>query len=291
MRDGLDRLNIELSAHCSYACVSCPNTFMERRKGHMNLNLFKLIYDEIEDSVMKVFLWNYGEPLLNPQIGEIIAYTNNKGPRTILSTTGVTLSSRDDVSFLGQLGELIISVNGFDEGTYSFHQKGGSLEDIANGLERIKTTMQDSNTLYVLQTVLNSQNISQIEQAHEFAARYGFNKLVLKSFNVMDDKPETRKLFVPEGSKFSRSDTSERLFGYPCLNWMVINWNGDVNLCCWDYEGKIIVGNVREQGVFGVWNSDMMESLKSKLESEKILPYCGSCTMKTTIDERVLHNG
>ena len=70
---------------------------------------------------------------------------------------------------------------------------------------------------------------------------------------------------------------------------MVINWNGDVNLCCWDYEGKIIIGNVKEEGVFGTWQSVKMKKLKDKLKTEKILDYCGGCLQNTTISEKMIH--
>ena len=40
MYNELKRLNLELSALCSYACAPCPNTYMGREKGHMDLRLF-----------------------------------------------------------------------------------------------------------------------------------------------------------------------------------------------------------------------------------------------------------
>ncbi len=285
----LKRLNLELSAHCSYACVGCPNTYMERKKGHMSLESFKQIYDEIEGEVERVFLWNYGEPLINPEIAEIINYTSNKKPRTVLSTTGVTLSFKNDLSFLGVLDELIISVNGFDPETYSFHQKKGDFTKVIAGLEKLRVVMEKADTEYVLQTVVNSKNVYQIAEAEQFARKYGFDKVVFKSFNVMDSKTETESQFVPTKFKFSRKNSADKTNKmYPCLEWMVINWNGDVNVCCWDYEGKIILGNVLEQGVIGVWESEKMDGLKERLSGEKILSYCGKCTVKTTLEERVI---
>jgi radical SAM protein with 4Fe4S-binding SPASM domain len=285
----LKRLNIELSANCSYECVGCPNTYMERKKDHMHFESFKQIYDEIKDKVQKVFLWNYGESLLNPKISEIIFYTKNKGPKTVLSTTGQTLSSKRDVSFLRVLDKLIVSINGFDPETYSFHQKKGNLAKILEGLENVKPIMETSETEYILQMVLNSKNVYQINKAREFAKKYGFKKVIFKSFNVMDYKKETEKQFVPKEAEFSRKKLfNESSKNYPCFEWMVINWNGDVNICCWDYEGKIIIGNVLEQGVLGVWESKKMNILKQKLSNERILPYCGKCTVKTTIDELVI---
>ncbi|MBU1199468.1 MAG: radical SAM protein [Nanoarchaeota archaeon] len=289
MKYELKRLNIELSARCSYACAGCPNTYMKRKKGNMSFESFKQIYGEIEDKIQKVYLWNYGEPLLNPHIAEIICYTKNKKPRTVLSTTGQTLPMREDLSFLSTLDELIISINGFDSETYSFHQKGGNFTKIVAGLRRLKPIMERMGTEYILQTVANSRNINQIDEIEQFAREYGFNKVVLKSFNVMDNKEETERQYVPQELLFSRKNPVYKTDKvYPCFEWMVVNWNGDVNICCWDYEGEIIVGNVLEQGVFDVWESKKMTGLKQRLANERILPYCSRCTIKTTISELVL---
>lgn len=285
MANPLRRLNLELSAHCSYACVGCPNTYMKRSKGYMSPELYKNVFDEIDGTVETVFLWNYGEPLLNPSVGSLISYAAARSPRTILSSTGYPLSTMHSVEELALLDELIISINGFDKKTYAFHQKKGDLEKVLKGLERIKHVMRYSETEYTLQTVVNNRNIMQVGLVDEFARRYGFKKVLLKSFNVMDGKDETRKRFLPDEEYYSREHSAERREEFPCLDWMVINWNGDVNLCCWDYEGEVIPGNVFSQGVFGVWNSDTMEKFKIQINQGNYMSFCVDCLAKTTITE------
>ena len=61
----------------------------------------------------------------------------------------------------------------------------------------------------------------------------------------MDKKQETFDKFVPADSSFSRykhglneSPKYSENKTYPCQEWMVINWDGSVNPCCWDYNGK-----------------------------------------------------
>jgi radical SAM protein with 4Fe4S-binding SPASM domain len=294
IRHELKRLNLELSALCSYACAPCPNTYMGREKGHMDLRLFKSIYDEVDHIVERVSLWNYGEPMLNPNIEEIIDYTLDKKPFTSLSTTGMNFYKFKNLSFLSNLDELIISVNGLDQETYEFHQQKGNLEKVLIGLEKLKTVMNPSKTNYVLQFLVNSGNIDQISQVEDFAKKYAFHKIVFKSFNDMDNTIETKNKFIPKEIQFTRNVIEYNQSDYekyPCNEWMVINWNGDVNICCWDYEGKIIIGNVKEQGVLGTWQSVKMKKLKNKLKTEKILDFCGGCIQNTIISEKMIHNG
>lgn len=287
MNTELKRLNVELSAHCSYACESCPNTYMSREKGHMSPDLFSSIAAEIDGRVSKVFLWNYGEPLLNPSAPEMIEETRARTFATVLSTTGATFSRMKDHQFLTALDELIVSINGFTPEVYSFHQKGGNLENVLNGLEKVKDVMSSSDTTYVLQTVVNKQNVEQLDEAERFAREFGFDRIDFKTFNVMDNKKETFDKFVPEDSAYSRYATPSRpRIIDPCMNWMVINWNGDVNPCCWDYTGKHVLGNVSTDGVFGVWESIVARNHRDRMERGDYYDICTNCGLDSNVAKR-----
>ena len=281
--DELKRLNIELSAHCGYKCVSCPNTYMERNKGHMSLDLFNRIFDEIDGRVQKVFLWNYGESLLNPNVGSMIYRTQDSSTYTVLSTTGSRLTKLEDLRFLGALDELIISINGLTQEIYEFHQVNGNLDNVKRGLARIAPIMEGSDTEYILQFVANLRNLEQVKELNDFAMEFCFKRVVVKSFNVMDGSDQTFRDFVPVGTKFSRYKQDKKTYIppedkiEPCLEWMVINHNGDVNPCCWDYRGEYIMGNVGEEGVYVVWNSKKMIEHRKMIKSRHYLPICVDC--------------
>jgi radical SAM protein with 4Fe4S-binding SPASM domain len=62
---------------------------------------------------------------------------------------------------------------------------------------------------------------------------------------------------------------------------MTIRWNGEVILCCNDVNGKIILGNVKDQPISEIWNSDKLLSIKrihKRKEFERI-PMCYTCDM------------
>lgn len=282
-KDKLKRLNIELSAHCNYACGGCPNTYMKREKGHMSIDLFKKITDEIEGSVDKVFLWNYGESLMNPSIREIMEYARNSSFTKIMSTNASLFEEKTDLSFLTAADEVIISVNGFSNESYAFHQKKGSLEKVIRGLELAKDTMISAPTEYVLQTVVNKKNIEELDQAITFAKMYGFDRVDFKSFNVMDNTKKTFETYVPKQKEFTRYQQQRSNKIEPCISWMVINWNGDVNPCCWDYKGEHILGNVKEEGVFRVWESDRAVKHRERMEKREYYSICDNCGKDGTL--------
>ena len=68
---------------------------------------------------------------------------------------------------------------------------------------------------------------------------------------------------------------------------MVINWDGSVNPCCWDYTGRYSLGNVAEEGVHGVWNNAAASGHRSQIRQEKLLDICVDCADSKTVSLHV----
>ncbi|MEK6857357.1 MAG: radical SAM protein, partial [Nanoarchaeota archaeon] len=125
MIDELKRLNLELTSKCNYACAGCPTQELLRGKGTMKPELFKAILDETGNKLDRILLWGYGEPLFHPNISELIRYAGKFQTKKVMSTTGWKLEDIADLESLGQLDELIISINGLTQEIYAKHQING----------------------------------------------------------------------------------------------------------------------------------------------------------------------
>lgn len=290
MKDKLQRLNIELTSRCNYACVGCPTHKLLRGKGSIDADLFKAIFDEVGNKLERVFLWGYGEPLFHPQVTELLRYSDNFSAKKIMSTTGWRFEDFTDPDSLTCLDELIVSINGITPETYAIHQVNGDLEKVIRGIKKVSSILRNSKTRFIMQTIAHKGNLSELEKAEDFARKYGFDMLVIKSFNVMDDKQETFDKFVPLGTPYSRykgglNDPPKKPKNgvYPCEEWMVINWDGSVNPCCWDYKGEYNFGNVREQGVYGVWNNIIAFKHRNNIRQRKFLDICVDCANSKTV--------
>ena len=291
MTNELKRINIELTSRCNYACVGCPTHELLRGKGAIDSELYKSIFDETGNNLDRIFLWGYGEPLLHPQATELIRYARNFSTKKVMSTTGWRFEDLSDIDALTNLNELIVSINGITPEVYKQHQVNGDLEKVIRGLERVAPVLANSDTRFIMQTVAHKGNIDEIPQTKEFARKYGFDMLVIKSFNVMDRKQETFEKFVPIGTPYSRyqnglSDPPKKPQNgvYPCEEWMVINWDGSVNPCCWDYKGEHNLGNVRDAGVYGVWNNLRALKHRSEIKKGNFLEICVDCANSKTVD-------
>ena len=63
---------------------------------------------------------------------------------------------------------------------------------------------------------------------------------------------------------------------------MTIFWNGDVTMCCEDVDGDWILGNLNEQSISEIWNSDKILAIKRVHKQKKFenIPLCYTCDMR-----------
>jgi len=93
------------------------------------------------------------------------------------------------------------------------------------------------------------------------------------------------KEFLPS-SKFSRYSVDNDhiiIKSNPKLcHWIrqsVILWNGDVVPCCYDFEGKFVIGNVFKDGDFmKVWKSNKYKIYRKKIIKRELI-LCKRCNL------------
>jgi radical SAM protein with 4Fe4S-binding SPASM domain len=60
---------------------------------------------------------------------------------------------------------------------------------------------------------------------------------------------------------------------------MTINWKGDVLLCCQDFYGEYVMGNVNADSLQTIWNNDKFRKYREKLSKgqRRMIPICKYC--------------
>ena len=59
-------LQLEPTTECNLRCKICPvGIGMDRSTGHMDWELFRKIIDEMENYLLLILFWDWGEPFLN----------------------------------------------------------------------------------------------------------------------------------------------------------------------------------------------------------------------------------
>ena len=80
---------IEPTDICNFRCSICPHSqeWNNTQHGIMDLSLFKRIVSQIADSACVIQLYWMGEPLLNPNIIEMIAFCKQTTKAKVIIST------------------------------------------------------------------------------------------------------------------------------------------------------------------------------------------------------------
>jgi len=268
-------LELETTNFCQLACIMCPHRIMKRKKGFMSKETIVKIANEAKGRAKTCYLHMIGEPLLHPRILEYIEVISRAGILTSLSTNAVLLNESMARSlFSSRLDELTLCLDSLNKNTFEHLRVGAKYEtvycNIVNALKLRRTI--NSSTQVEVQLIVTRYNYIEVE---EFKRRFsplvkGIGRIRVKDFSTFAGKVDD----LGVSKTPSRLSKCRKLF-----NSTAILWNGDVVLCCRDYEGITKVGNVMEKPLIDIWTSnEYIRYRRAFLERDwETLSLCRKC--------------
>lgn len=282
-------LMIEPTNICNLKCPLCPsgNGSLKRPKGYMDIETFKQIIDQVYKHSFMVVLWNQGEPFLNENIFDMISYASSKGMFSLLSTNGnIPVDSKRLVK--SGLDSLIVSLDGTTQETYNKYRVNGKLSrvlDFARSVSSTKDKLKSKSPLIRWQFLVMKHNEHEIESIKKLAKEIKVDNLELKSVQIYS-KEDVEK-FLPDNPRYRRYKIKGHDFelkaGIPnrCRRiWSnaVINWDGDMAVCCFDKDVEIKIGNIKEKSVKELWQGKAFQRFRKQiLTNRKVFEICQNC--------------
>ncbi len=274
------KLILESTNICNAACTMCLYPKMIRRKGMMSFELFKKIIDEYSTSTAtrRVQMNNIGEPLLDPLLIEKIKYAKEKGVVQVFCfSNGSLLNKKTSEDLIDSgLDYLIISLDGTNRESYEKIRINLKFNEVIENVRNfliirekkrankpkieLHVTISDENRLEEKKFVKKMRGLADyvsIAHAHNWAGQRE-----IKNADVIQ--------------KSNKTDLA------PCTNlWseLTILWDGRVALCCLDYEGKLILGDINEESLKNIWNGKRIQAIRqSQLKSQFNQDLCKTCS-------------
>jgi MoaA/NifB/PqqE/SkfB family radical SAM enzyme len=211
-------INAFITDICNLGCRECHYAYSDKpgfslnQVGHMQPTIFRKFMDEIPGRPVVSFTG--GEPLLHPDVVDLIAYAKQKGRFCTLVTNGWHLAEKAHELCESGLDLLCVSVDGPRETHNSIRGKK-SFERLDFGLE---TILKKSNRPVVFISVtISDLNFDKLPLTYELAKGWGVDGL---NFNHL--WMQTDEMVQELNSRFS-------LFPGDHIAWEVNNDNIDVN--------------------------------------------------------------
>lgn len=283
-------LIIELTNSCNLRCPVCPTHFaMKREKGFMDFDLFKSIIDEFNGFKIKPKIsMNFaGEPLLHENACEFVRYANSKGHKTFISTNATALTKDLSKKLIEYgLDSIHLCIDGITKKSHEAYRVGSKFEVVKKNIEDFILTRESlgkSRPSVSIQTLLTSFSENEMDQIIEWAKDIGADKVNFKSLSMgsytTKQMREQYGYLLPEKEKLRRGKTG--IYKTVCtsvLNHAVVYWNGDLGLCCVDFNNVVKLPNIKEKGFIKTFISEeVVQKRKSGLR--KRFDLCKKCSL------------
>ena len=272
-------VTIEPTNRCNLRCPECITGAgqMKRTAGHMSLADFKAIIDKIYPYTVVLNLYMQGEPFLNKDLAQMIAYAKSKKLFVSLSTNAQILPQLEAEALPHHL---IISADGATQGTYEAYRKGGKLskvQDFVRTLSKWKKERKLSLPFIELQFLVHRQNEKEIH-ATKVLFKGQYNRFVTKSMQIINEENKAKFMTqLPNANRYAKIKTAHKGC-YKMLSTSVITQEGQLALCCMDKNAEYVRGNILQEDYGKLLNNEKAKAYRKMLiEDKSKVAICSNC--------------
>lgn len=271
-------LQIENTNICNAKCIMCPHVHMKRKQKIMKQEDFEKIADNALNSygIKRITINGFGEPFADKGIIEKIRYVNNKYPKVKIDIyTNANLINKEiaDELLKADVDRITFSING----TKKNYKK----------IMELDYNKTQENVLYFLKNNLKKKkrtltNISLMIINENKEEVIGFMKFWDKYADSVRAYPPTD--WAGGVTSIIQTTPFKKNKRWPCIYFwqnITVDVDGNVVLCCRDYESKGVFGNLLKQDIKEIRNSsEFKKAVERQLNFDFAMPVCANCDIR-----------
>jgi len=211
--------SIDAANLCNLRCPMCMvgNRELDHPRGRMSLDVFRTIMREVGPALIHLELYRYGEPLLNPELPEMIRVAAREYLcRTRVSTNLAMPLADDAIRHLldSGLDTLVVAADGPDQETYARYRRGGSIEVVLENLRRIVAARaakaNSRSPRIVWQYLVFAHNEDRVAQTRRLARRIGVDRFIAIEPSVPGHDEFAQWISAKHGDRAGRDEPRKR---------------------------------------------------------------------------------
>ncbi|MBI3165565.1 MAG: radical SAM protein [Chloroflexi bacterium] len=165
---------IKINYGCNLKCGMCKH-WRETRESPISMDRFREVITELADLDCKKIHFSGGEPMLRPQLPDLVAHAAGLGMRVTLTTNG-TLIDKDKAKSLITAGLRGVNVS-IDSPIKKIHEKvrgvEGSFKSTTKAVELFHKYERKGKLTVRINTVVSRENYFSLATLPELASRLG----------------------------------------------------------------------------------------------------------------------
>lgn len=289
------KIQIQTTTRCNAACGMCPYPVITSEAGfsheEMSLDRYEGILDQLEGRpVERLSLFLMNEPLVDKRLPDWITRARSRLPTTTLGlfTNGsaLTATTARRLADAG-LGELCVSVHGFDRETYERVMEGLSFDRLTRNLAEV-FAMRARGELGAMHLQIVTGDVPEVRASLDSAPPLLKEHALLKAFSNERELVSAPAL-VPSSLTHRAAAALPALCHRPFVKLYILA-NGECVLCNCDWRRSVVFGRVGAPGdptIESLWKSPRYRSIRHQLfagQNERGL-LCTGCDYADVVGE------
>ena len=272
------KIYIEITNSCNFDCSFCFKT--TRSTKFMSPNEFKFVVEKICPFTNYIYLHVLGEPLLHPQLDEILSISETAGLNINISTNGALLERKKEILFKHAVRQINISLHDAEENITP-----EKWEDYLNST--FDFALKASPNTYVCLRLWNSTN----ETSHAFnsfflsriVAKFNLSHEELNGNTIGNGIKLAEHIFLQRAPRFEWPDEKNKgkhsqKHCYALRDHIAILADGQVVPCCLDADANMLLGNIFTEELSEILKTQRANDIKKGFEQRKVVePLCATC--------------
>lgn len=276
---------VDATEVCNLACVHCPHPEFKKSVhytgGYLEPELNAKMVDEVRtdgENCQYIRYTSNGEPLVHPQIFEMLEYAVKRSETWVtLTTNGTIMKERRLESLLASgLHMVDVSIDAFKEETYAKIRVNGDLEKTrANVMKLLELRERaKSKTKIVVSFVEQPGNRDEAEDFDRFWKDQGADYVIIRRLHSAAGG-------VSQVAQAQRNENASQA-RTPCLYpWerILLNPRGGLAFCPQDWSHGSEIGDYHKTTIREVWQSQFYRELREAHLKNSYCnhKFCGQC--------------
>jgi len=280
-------LTVEPTNFCNLRCPLCFASLKEgyRKRGYMEWDTYVKVLDFFGPYLLKLQLYNQGEPLLHEGIYDMVALAAKRKIKTQISTNLTVFDERHARRLVNSgLDSLVVSIDGATPETYAKYRVGGDFNTVMENLKlllRIKREMKSHTPRILWSFLLFRHNLAERDRARRMARELGVEILmqsaILGGVVPSDSRdPELLQEWLPKGDGIPRlfdyfsnqAHLNPSICPWPWQSFVVL-WDGSIAHCCHVDTSIESLGSIPLSDPSALWNAGPFQSSRNEFRKQK----------------------
>ena len=275
MKKRFKKIYVEITNICNLKCSFCGVN--KKNKKEMSVNEFKIVISKIKNYTDYIYLHVKGEALLHSNLDEILSVCDRENIKVNITTNGTLLKNNYDIlnnhKSIRQINVSLHCENNYSNyynDVFEVCKKLSNNIIISYRIWNLNNYELDGNSTKIVDKIINSYNLSR--------------EIVDKIINDVSIKIDNNT-FVNKDNLFTwpNENNNFNIDGkcYGLDTHIGILSDGTVIPCCLDSNGEINLGNIFEDNLDDILNSNIVNNMILGFKNNKsVCRLCKNCDFR-----------